>query len=62
LSIIPHRLELLAMCRQMLPPRTRKDEHGTEISGLMDQEIRYRQRYLDLIINENNLDVFIRIV
>lgn len=61
LSLIPHRVELLAVCKAMLPPRTYVDEtSGQEVQGLRNQEIRYRQRYLDLMINESNLQYFIK--
>lgn len=43
LSIIPKELILLSPCLHMLPKHT----------GLKDQETRYRQRYLDLIMNDN---------
>jgi lysyl-tRNA synthetase, class II len=42
LSIFPTKLILLAPCLHMLP---------TNRSGLKNQEIRYRQRYLDLILS-----------
>lgn len=59
LSLIPHRMEMISICKVMLPPRTYKDEvTGREVSGLLNQEIRFRQRYLDLIINEDNLKIF----
>lgn len=58
LSIIPHRMEILSICKVMLPPRTYKDSTGNEVSGLQDQETRFRQRYLDLIINEDNIKIF----
>jgi len=44
LSILPTEIVLLSPCLHMLPK-----EH----TGLKDQETRYRQRYLDLIMNEN---------
>jgi len=44
LSIIPHRIILLSPCLHMLPKAH---------TGLKDQETRYRQRYLDLITNDN---------
>lgn len=44
LSIVPRRFVRLTPCLQMLPK-----QH----SGLKDQEIRYRQRYLDLIMNDD---------
>ena len=42
LSIFPSEVRLLSACMHMLP----KDRFG-----LKDQEVRYRQRYLDLMIN-----------
>jgi lysyl-tRNA synthetase class 2 len=44
LSIIPLEIELLSPCLHMLPKAR---------TGLKDQETRYRQRYLDLIMNDN---------
>jgi lysyl-tRNA synthetase class 2 len=44
LSIIPLEIVLLSPCLHMLPK---------ESSGLKDQETRYRQRYLDLIMNDH---------
>eukprot|EP00922_Rhytidocystis_sp_ex-Travisia-forbesii_P049725 GHVS01073988.1.p1 GENE.GHVS01073988.1~~GHVS01073988.1.p1 ORF type:complete len:648 (-),score=66.41 GHVS01073988.1:446-2221(-) len=48
LSIFPREVKVLSSCLRMLPPRTIKD-----------YEIRYRQRYLDLIINEDNRKTFL---
>lgn len=42
LSIFPREIKLLSSCLHMLP----KDR-----IGLKDQEIRYRQRYLDMLVN-----------
>lgn len=50
LSIIPNDIELLSPCLHMLPK---------ERPGLKDQEVRYRQRYLDLIMNSNVRNTFI---
>lgn len=50
LSIIPVEIKLLSPCFAMLP---------TSWSGVKDQEIRYRQRYLDLIVNPQNAKTFI---
>jgi len=47
LSIIPTSLILLSPCLHMLPLK------------LTDQETRYRQRYLDMMINENVRNIFI---
>lgn len=44
LSVIPKTIQLLSPCLHMLP-------HEGE---LKDQEVRYRKRFLDLIVNPNN--------
>ena len=50
LSIIPSSVTLLAPCLHMLPHLH---------YGLKDKETRFRQRYLDLIINQSVRDKFI---
>lgn len=50
LSIIPKKVELLSPCLHMLPHLH---------FGVKDKETRYRQRYLDLIINERTRQKFI---
>lgn len=49
LSIFPTEIRLLSPCLHMLP--------GSH-SGLKNQELRYRQRYLDLILNPETRRVF----
>lgn len=49
LSIFPTKMTLLSACLHMLP---------TGYSGLKNQEVRYRQRYLDLILNSETRRVF----
>ncbi|TRY52117.1 Lysine--tRNA ligase [Cryptosporidium tyzzeri] len=49
LSLFSKSVVLLSPCYHMLP---------TAISGLKDQEVRYRQRYLDLMLNEESRKVF----
>lgn len=49
LSLGISELQLLAPCLNLLPGR----------EGLVDQETRYRKRYLDLIMNPATRDVFI---
>eukprot|EP01122_Echinamoeba_exundans_P017830 TRINITY_DN9782_c0_g1_i1.p1 TRINITY_DN9782_c0_g1~~TRINITY_DN9782_c0_g1_i1.p1 ORF type:complete len:558 (+),score=202.20 TRINITY_DN9782_c0_g1_i1:39-1712(+) len=49
LSIIPKEIKLLSPCLHMLP----KD------GALTSQETRYRQRYLDLIVNDQNKKTFV---
>jgi len=50
LSIIPYKINILAPCYHLL-----SNEHF----GIVDKEIRYKQRYLDLIINNNTRNIFI---
>ena len=50
LSIVPVKVQLLSPCLHMLPHLH---------FGLKDKETRYRQRYLDLIINNTVRDKFI---
>jgi lysyl-tRNA synthetase class 2 len=49
LSIFPTKMELLSPCLHMLPKT---------YTGLKNQEVRYRQRYLDLILNNETARVF----
>jgi lysyl-tRNA synthetase class 2 len=49
-SIFAKEVVLLTPCLRMLP---------MEYFGLKDQETRYRQRYLDLIMNKSTRDVFV---
>ncbi|KAJ1630062.1 hypothetical protein T492DRAFT_1005927 [Pavlovales sp. CCMP2436] len=48
LSLFPATVEMLAPCLHALPKR-----------GLTDKETRYRQRYLDLIVNRHVRDIFL---
>ena len=50
LSIIPRHVQLLSPCLHMLPHLH---------FGLKDKETRFRQRYLDLIVNQSVRDKFI---
>jgi lysyl-tRNA synthetase class 2 len=54
LSIFPKQILLLSPCLHMLPFSKGDSNQG----GLTNMETRYRQRYLDLIINEEIRDVF----
>jgi lysyl-tRNA synthetase class 2 len=49
LSIVPIKITLLSPCLHMLP---------RSHTGLKDQETRYRQRYLDFIMNDNVRHIF----
>lgn len=50
-SIFASEITLLSSCLHMLP-RSEK--------GLTDLEVRFRQRYLDLIVNQEKRDIFVR--
>lgn len=50
-SIFANEIQLLSSCLHML---TKSEQ------GLSDTEVRFRQRYLDLIVNQSNRQVFIR--
>lgn len=49
LSIFPHTVILLSPCLRMLPSKR---------TGLQDKETRYRQRYLDLMVNAEKRRIF----
>lgn len=49
LSVSPTSMTLLTPCLKQIP---------TEHYGLKDQEVRYRKRYLDLMINDNVREIF----
>lgn len=49
LSVFPKEIQILSYCLHMLPMK----------HGLKDTETRYRQRYLDLLINESSRNTFI---
>jgi lysyl-tRNA synthetase class 2 len=53
LSIFPTEITLLSPCLHMLP-----FAKGDNLGGIKDMETRYRQRYLDLIVNDGIRDVF----
>jgi len=52
LSVMVNKITLLAPCLKMLPKHTHKH------FALSDQETRERKRYLDMIINTDNLQIF----
>ena len=56
LSIFPVELQLLAPNLHMLPKTLGESGKG----GLRDQEQRFRKRYLDLIVNNNVRDIFVK--
>ena len=56
LSVFPFEMQLLSPCLHMLPKAT-AGGHG---SALTNMETRYRMRYLDLIVNNENRIIFER--
>jgi lysyl-tRNA synthetase class 2 len=62
-SIHAQRVELLAKSLRPLPiAKETKDEHGNVVvhDPFSDKELRYRQRYVDLVVNTQVKDVFIK--
>jgi lysyl-tRNA synthetase, class II len=53
LSILPTSIKILSPCLHMLPKL-----HDGKSGGLQDQEVRYRKRYLDLIMNDSTREKF----
>lgn len=58
LSIMPHYMQILSPCLHQLPRGVHVDEDGNEKNGLKDTEVRYRQRYLDMIVNDHVPKIF----
>lgn len=54
LSIFPTKMILLSPCLHMLPFA----KGGSCLGGITNMETRFRQRYLDLIVNNENCDIF----
>jgi lysyl-tRNA synthetase class 2 len=54
LSLFPKKMILLSPCLHMLPFA----KGDSNVGGIKDVETRYRQRYLDLIVNSEIRDVF----
>ena len=60
LSLICESMQILSPCLHQLPRGSRTDADGNEINGLKDPEVRFRKRYLDMIVNDNVRDIFIK--
>lgn len=60
LSIMPVSIELLSPNLHALPRQAHTDKDGNLKGGLQDTEMRYRKRYLDLMINNNVREIFVR--
>ncbi|MCB0508009.1 MAG: lysine--tRNA ligase [Chitinophagales bacterium] len=56
-----HVTEFTLLSKSLRPlPVVKKDEEGNVFDAFTDPEMRYRQRYVDLVVNENVRDTFIK--
>ena len=58
ISVHATRIEVLSKSLRPLPT-VKKDADGTVYDAFSDPELRYRQRYVDLVVNEGVRDVFV---
>ena len=60
-EISVHVKELVLLSKSLRPlPVAKKDEAGNVHDAFTDPELRYRQRYVDLVVNEQVKDTFIK--
>lgn len=59
LSIVPEYMQLLSPCLHQVPRGERTLEDGTKVNGLTSLDVRYRHRYLDMIVNDNVRNTFV---
>jgi len=59
-EISVHAQELTLLAKSIKPLPVVKVKDGVTYDGFSDAEMRYRQRYVDLIVNENVKDVFVK--
>jgi lysyl-tRNA synthetase class 2 len=58
-----HVKELTMLSKSLKPlPVVKKDEEGHVFDAFTDPEMRYRQRYVDLVVNDHIKDVFVKSV
>ena len=56
-----HAQEITLLAKSLKPlPVVKRDEEGNVFDEVTDPEFRYRQRYVDLVINPNVRDVFVK--
>lgn len=58
LSVFAREVVLLTPCLHQIPP-AKLDKDGNERINLADTETRFRQRYLDLMVNDRSRDIMI---
>ncbi len=59
-EISVHVEELTVLAKALKPLPVVKEKDGQTFDGLTDPEMRYRQRYVDLVVNEGVKDTFIK--
>jgi lysyl-tRNA synthetase, class II len=59
LSIHVKTFKILSKALRPLPV-VKRDEEGNTFDGFTDPETRYRQRYVDLIVNPDNREIFVK--
>ncbi len=55
-----HVLELKVLCKSLRPLPVVKEKDGVMYDAFTDPEMRYRQRYVDLIVNPQVMDTFVK--
>jgi lysyl-tRNA synthetase class 2 len=55
-----HAEELTVLSKSLRPLPIVKEKDGVVYDGLTDPEMRYRQRYVDLVVNDKVKDIFIK--
>lgn len=59
-EISVHAQEMTILCKSLRPLPIVKYKDGVAYDGFNDPELRYRQRYVDLIVNDGIKDIFIK--
>ena len=59
-EISVHAEELTVLSKALRPLPIVKEKDGVVYDGFSDPELRYRQRYVDLVVNNNIKDIFIK--
>ena len=60
-EISVHAKELTVLSKSIRPlPVVKKDADGNTYDAFTDPELRYRQRYVDLVVNEGVKDIFVK--
>lgn len=59
-EISVHAQELTVLSKSLRPLPVVKYKDGVAYDGFNDPELRYRQRYVDLVVNEGVKDIFMK--